>query len=55
VKSIVRSEAEISDVLGKCVDAMDTGSAYPGMTYEQGVEYAIKWLTERDADPVFED
>ena len=53
--TIVRSEREINDMLAKCADAMADGSAYPGMTYEEGAEYAIKWLTDKDADPIFED
>ena len=53
--TIVRSQREIDDVLAKCADAMTNGSAYPGMTYEEGAEYAIRWLTDKDADPLFDD
>lgn len=33
----------------------DGFSVYPGMTYEQGIMAAIKWLTEPDADNPFDD
>jgi hypothetical protein len=43
---IVRTDKEIDDLLNKCVEAEEHGSAYRGMTYEQGIKEAIDWLTE---------
>jgi len=43
---IVRTDKEIDDLLNKCVEAEEQGSAYRGMTYEQGIKEAIDWLTE---------
>ena len=53
---VIRTQEEIDAVLNRCVEAdAKGGSAYPGMTYEQGVKYAIDWLLNKDADPVFEE
>lgn len=39
------TEDQINDVLDKCFESFDAGkSQYPGMTYEQGVEAAIRWM-----------
>lgn len=44
---IVRSDAEINEVLNVCLDREEAGeSPLWGMTYEQGVEAAIRWLTD---------
>ena len=44
---VVRNKSEIDELIGQCVE-QDTegGSRYPGMTYEEGVQYAIRWLTD---------
>lgn len=53
---VVRSDEEISAVLDRCSDAENDGkSAYPGMSYEQGITVFYNWLTTKSADPVFED
>lgn len=40
------SNDDLTDVLNHCSISADSGeSAYPGMTYEQGVEAAILWMT----------
>lgn len=42
-----RTEKEIDELLNRCVEAEETGeSAYPGMSYEQGIKAAIEWLFE---------
>lgn len=38
------SQSEIDDVLNQCAEASDSGSRWPGMSYEQGVEAAIRWM-----------
>lgn len=48
---IVRTAKEIDDVLGKVEDG--EASAYPGMTYEQGIAEALRWvLGEQDEAPL---
>ncbi len=49
------SQTEIDDVLNRCAESADSGcSTYPGMSYEDGVEAAIRWITEGFDNP-FED
>jgi len=50
----MREQAEIDDVLNKCLEAEDAGqSVYPGMTYEQGVKVALEWVQgETDEAPL---
>lgn len=46
---LVRDQEEVWDMLNRCAEAFDSGqSAFPGMSYEEGVAAAIRWLTERD-------
>lgn len=48
---LARTPQEIDDTLNICAFAEDEGgSAYPGMTYEQGIKNAIEWLTGRTDD-----
>lgn len=47
---ITRTQKEIDDVLNKAADGMDDGSKWPGMSYEQGVDAAIRWLTGESED-----
>ena len=50
------TEDQINAVLDQCMNAANTGiSAYPGMSYEQGVEYAIDWLLEDGVQPFDDD
>ena len=44
----VRSDDQIDDLLNDCAEAEDAGSLLPGMSYEQGIAYAVKWLTDVD-------
>ena len=54
--TVVRTDKEINEVLNRCIVAENEGtSAYPDMTYEQGVKYAIGWLLDKASDPVFEE
>ena len=49
------TQTEIDEALNRCAEQFDEGgSAYPGMTYEQGVQYAIDWL-QGDGPAPFED
>lgn len=47
------TENEINDVLNACMEAENDGhSKYPGMSYEQGVKYAIEWMTGDGPHPL---
>lgn len=42
---VTRSSTEIDDVLNRAGEAQDTGrSAWPGMSYEDGVAEALRWV-----------
>lgn len=45
-----KTQEEIDDVLNTCAEALDSGSKFPGMSYEEGVEAAIRWLLD-DGNP----
>lgn len=48
-----RTRDEIDDLLQQCAEAIDAGrSKYFGMSYEQGIEAAIQWLTEGGEHPL---
>ena len=53
--AIVPNDQEIDDVLNVCVESFESGSSiYPGMSYGQGVEDAIKWLRGDGPNPLSE-
>ena len=39
-----RPQSEIDDQLNKAAEGLDTGSKWPGMSYEQGVDAALRWV-----------
>ena len=42
----------IDEALDRCARAIDEGrTAYPGETYESGVQAAINWLLGQDGPP----
>jgi hypothetical protein len=39
------TDDEVNEILNWCAEAEDSGdSKYPGMTYEQGVDAAVRWM-----------
>ena len=47
------TQDEVDEVLNQCMDQADEGgSRFPGMTYEQGVEAAIRWMQGTDENPL---
>lgn len=53
---IVRTDDEIDGVLNAAMESIDEGRArWPGMTYEQGVDAGIRWLTGEVDDNPMED
>jgi len=51
---IVRTQKEINDVMNKAYEAMDNGTRYAGMSYEEGLESMFLWLTDRKEDNPFD-
>ncbi len=53
---VVRSDKEIEEVENRAAEAASEGrSAYPGMSYEEGIDAVMRWLYDMDADPPFEE
>ena len=49
-----KTRNEIDEVIGNCLDQMEQGSSkYPGMSYEEGVEAALRWVTGDSDDEGF--
>jgi hypothetical protein len=50
-RPIARSNKQVDDLLNKCSEQEDEGgSAFPGMTYEQGVKAGIEWIMNEDSE-----
>lgn len=47
------TQNEIDDVCDRII-GLDGGTAYPGMTYEEGVKDAIEWMQGRANNPLEE-
>lgn len=55
MRTIVRSDKEIDDVLNKAAEGIEDGSVYPGMSYEQGIQAFADWLFGDTGDEPFDD
>jgi hypothetical protein len=52
---LARTDQEIEDCLSAANDANAEGGNWPGMTYEQGVEATLMWVTgQADDNPMEE-
>lgn len=40
-----KSREEIDSCMNLAAEAIEQGSKYPGMTYEEGVRAALEWVT----------
>ena len=49
-KNLVRSYDEVVEQLTKAGDAIETGSLFPDMTYEQGIIDMYNWLVGATED-----
>jgi hypothetical protein len=50
------TQDQIDDVINKVYDHLDAGtSAFPGMSYEEGVRAAIDWMTGDTLENPMED
>ena len=49
----MKTQDEIDEVLGTVQDSIEFGIArFPGQTYEEGVDHALRWVTgDLDEDP----
>ncbi len=52
---LIRTGDSIDDLLNQCADAEEDGSKFPSMTYEQGVQATIRWLTDNSEAHPLED
>ena len=51
-----RDRKEIDQQLNMTMESVDEGSTkWPAMTYEQGVENALRWVTGENDDPPMEE
>lgn len=53
--AITRTETEINEQLDKAQEGVENGSKYSGMSYEEGVKYALEWVTGQSDDKPMED
>jgi hypothetical protein len=53
--SYPRPDTEVNDEMNKAVDGLDNGSRWPGMSYEQGVDAALRWITGESDDKPMDD
>lgn len=52
----MRSQREIDEQLNLAADqTMEGSTKFPSMTYEDGVEYALRWVTGQSNDAPMED
>lgn len=50
------TQQQTEEILSECYTQIDKGGTkYPGMTYEEGVEAAIRWFTGETEDSPMED
>lgn len=52
---IKRTDAEIDRVLNKTAEGIDAGSAYPGDSYEEGIQCFALWLFGDTEDGPFDE
>lgn len=51
----MRTEKEIDEQIDRALNVMDTkGTDVPGMSYEEGVEAALRWVLEHEPEPPIE-
>lgn len=45
---VIREDEEIDEQLNRAYEALDGGSRYPGMSFEEGVMQTLEWLRNRE-------
>lgn len=51
----MRTESEIEDQIGKALESGENGSTLFGMTYEEGVDAALRWVNGDSDEPPIEE
>ncbi len=52
----MRDQNEIDEQMNRTIESIDEGgSRWPGMSYEQGVEAALRWVCEETDDVPMEE
>ena len=51
----MRTQDEVDGQLNLAAEGVDNGSRWPGMSYEQGVEAALRWMTGQTEDKPMEE
>ena len=46
------TEDEIYDMIDNCNDALENGSSFNGMSYEDGVKAALEWVNTGENPPL---
>jgi hypothetical protein len=53
---LARTDDEVSEQMNLAIEGVDRGTRWPGMSYEQGVDAALSWVTgQTDDAPMSED
>ena len=52
---VYRSEEDIDEQINLAAERVGQGSRWPGMSYEQGVDSALRWVTGEIDDAPMED
>lgn len=55
MRTIVRTEKEIDEVLNAAAEGLEDGSRYSAMTYEQGIQAFADWLFGDTEDSPFDE
>jgi len=55
IMAVVRTTEEIEDQIELAVEGIEHGSKFRGMSYEDGVKYALEWVTGQSDDKPMED
>lgn len=53
---LVRTEEEVDEQMNRASESIEKGTTrWPGMSYEQGVDAALRWVTGQDDSEPMED
>lgn len=54
--SLKRTGSEINDLMNACANSINSGTRrFPGMSYEEGIYEALKWVTGQTDEYPYED
>lgn len=52
---IIRTKKEIDEMKDKMFEGLTGGSKFPGMSYEEGIDAVLRWLTGETDEHPFEE